>query len=389
MFRQLPNLDLLIALSGLLLLAACSSNTPLVVERPFPELPPVESIILRAADSVPDEVELLDIGISVFDYEHRESDSEVYGDWVFTEIRDNERHFLPLLLRNTLQRSNQWGAIRVLPENDPSIDLTINGRIHQSDGERLVLEVNVSDSTGRVWLDAFYADETATADYPDSTRLRSASQLLEEDLQEPFQDIYEQIANDLLAVREAMTFAELANIRQVSSLVYAQDLAPESFEHTLGRDEEGHLRVLSLPAENDPMADRVAEMRRRHHLFIDTVDEYYQALFEETEASYLVWRRYSFDQIDENRVDREPVDQSLFSSTSNTLTLIQRYNRFRWSKIYEQEFLELANGFNQEIAPAILELNKNVHGLSGTMAEQYQQWRNILRQLFALETGEA
>lgn len=389
MLYRAPYWNSLISLAGFILLSACSSNAPVVVERPFPDLPPVESVSLRTAQNAPEEVELLDIGISVFENEYRESDSEQYGDWVFTEIRDNERHILPYLLRNTLQVSNQWGAVRVLPQQDPSIDLEISGAIHQSDGNRLVLEVKATDSTGRVWLDRVYADEASATDYPDSTRLRSASQLQEEDLHEPFQDMYEQIANDLLTVREAMSHEELGNIRQVSSLVYAQDLSPESFAHTLIRDEEGRLLVSSLPAENDPMAARVAEMRRRHHLFIDTVDEYYQALFEEMEASYVVWRRYSYDQIDENRTATEPVDQGLFSSTSGALTLIQRYNRFRWSKIYEQEFLELANGFNREIAPAILELNKSVHGLSGTMEEQYMQWRNILRQLFALEVGEA
>ena len=49
-----------------------------------------------------------------------------------------------------------------------------------------------------------------------------------------------------------------------------------------------------------------------------------------------------------------------------------------------RELPELAAGFNQELAPAILELNEQIHGLSGTMAEQYVQWRRILRQLFEL-----
>lgn len=387
--RLMRILKLTLLLPSTLLVAACSSTQAVVIENPFPDLEPVQAVQLQQATTTPEEVRLLDVGIGVFANEYRESDSETYGDWVFSEIRDNERHYLPFLLRNILQQSNQWGAVRVLPENDPSVDLFIDATIHQSDGNRVVLEVEATDSTGRVWLQDVYADEASGNDYPDNTRLRSASQLQDEDIKEPFEDIYERIANDLLAVREAMSETELNNIKQVSSLVYAIDLSPDSFGHTLSHNEEGRLQVNSLPADNDPMLDRVAEMRRRHHLFIDTVDEYYEALYEEMEASYLVWRRYSFDQIDESAQLSEPADQRLFSSTSNALTFIQRYNRFRWSKIYEQEFLELANGFNQEIAPAILELNKSVHGLSGTMEEQYSQWRNILRQLFALEVGEA
>ena len=100
-----------------------------------------------------------------------------------------------------------------------------------------------------------------------------------------------------------------------------------------------------------------------------------------------MWRRHSFDQ-KEQLVSREqqPLNQDFFSS-SGYLTLTQRYNRYRWSKIYRQEFQELAVGFNQELAPSFLKLNEQVHGLSGTMAEQYIQWRRILRRLFELETS--
>ncbi|MCP5348605.1 MAG: hypothetical protein R3F41_06710 [Gammaproteobacteria bacterium] len=65
--------------------------------------------------------------------------------------------------------------------------------------------------------------------------------------------------------------------------------------------------------------------------------------------------------------------------------LTQSYNRYKWARIYEQEFADLALGFNNEIAPAILELNRRVRGLTGSVEEQYSQWREILRQLFELE----
>jgi hypothetical protein len=182
----------------------------------------------------------------------------------------------------------------------------------------------------------------------------------------------------------------MQNIRDVSRLVYANDLSPESFGHMLEQDGNGQLQVISLPAENDPMLARVEDMRLRHHVFIDTVDEYYEALHDEMQQAYVMWRRHAYDQEEqEGALAPEPISQDFFSSSSGYLTMTQRYNRFRWSKIYQQEFRELAAGFNQELAPAILELNEQVHGLSGTMEEQYIQWRRILRQLFELETGDA
>jgi len=371
------------------LLQACNSSSPPEPVTHYPEVPSVGTIVLQASPEESEGDTYLDVGIKVFANTYHESETETYGDWIFTEIRDNERHYLPYLLRDTLLASGHWGAVRVLPQEDPSVDLMLSGTILYSDGSRLVLNIEATDSTGRRWLQKTYADDSRADDYPDSSRLRAASQLERDDLKEPFQDVYNKIANDLHAASEALSTEQLQNVQHVSELVYAIDLAPDSFRQSLTTDADGYLAVNTLPAEADPMMNRVLEMRRRHHLFIDTVDEYYQALFDEMQASYLVWRRYAYDQ--ENELEfttRETADQDLFSTSNTTLTLMQRYNRYRWAKIYEQEFLELATGFNKELAPTILELNRNVHGLSGTMEEQYLQWRRILRQLFELETGD-
>ena len=225
-------------------------------------------------------------------------------------------------------------------------------------------------------------------DYPEEIRFTPSRPFIPSEHQEPFQDLYEKIGNDLVAIRDTLSVSALQTIQDVSTLVYANDLSPESFGHMLATNDEGLLEAASLPAKSDPMFARVEDMRVRHHAFIDTVDEYYGALHDEMLQAYIMWRRHSYDQ-QEQLVSRkqEPISQDFFSSSSGYLTMTQRYNRFRWSKIYRQEFQELAAGFNQELAPAILELNEQVHGLSGTMAEQYIQWRRILRQLFELEIG--
>ena len=44
-------------------------------------------------------------------------------------------------------------------------------------------------------------------------------------------------------------------------------------------------------------------------------------------------------------------------------------------------------GFDNEVAPTVLEASGKVFRLSGTLDNQYAEWRNILKQIFALETG--
>ena len=364
---------------------SCSQNQSIRVDIE-PILPPVGIVKLNRVDVVLPEHLLLDIAINVFDVQIDEQEALEFGEWIFSEIRNNETHYLPYVLRNTLLESNQWGAVRVLPTNDPSVDLQIQGTVLASDGKRILLRIVAIDSAGRVWLDQEYADIAFEKDFPTNTRFTQGNPFNSANFVEPFQDIYNEINNALVEYRASLTEQNLLDIKLISRIVYASDLAPESFQHNLMKDENNLLALVSLPAEEDPMLERVNDMRTRHHLFIDTVDQYYASLYEEMQPSYAVWRKYSFDQINEGLdANGTPYNYQDYGRSGRYLTLTQRYDRYRWSKIFEMEYQDISAGFNNEIGPAILELNENVHGLSGTMAEQYIQWRRILRQLFTLE----
>ena len=372
----------------LIIVTLVTCTTPPPPETAISPIPEVGVVKLDIATSDLEKHLLLEIGIKVFEIEIDEEEALEFGEWIFAEIRENETYYLPYILRNTLLASNQWGPIRVLPTEDPSMDLTVSGKVLTSDGERLAIQVTVADSSGRVWLEKKYADQSLITDYPESTRYTPGNPFVQASFLEPFQDIYNQVNNDLVEFRGSLTKEDLINIKYVSQLIYAKDLSPSSFAHMLIEDEKsGVLTVATLPAEDDPQFTRVQDMRLRHHFFIDTVDDYYKALYEEMQAPYLVWRKYSYDKIvEENIAESEIYDFNNYGKSRGYLSLTQRYDRFRWSKIFETEYRDLSVGFNNEIAPAILELNEEVHGLSGTMEEQYIQWRRILQQLFTLES---
>lgn len=372
-------------LASCALLAACAQTSQ------APKSPPLDtvgSVILNQATEAPERVRLLEIGVLIFTADSDEQEIFAFGDWIFEEIHQKEAQLLPHLLRDTLVASNQWGAVRVIPEQDPSLDISITGEIIQSDGQNLELRIVAQDSTGREWLNKVYFDTATVDDHVEVTRFSARNRFDAINFIDPFQDIYNRIVNDLLAVRASLNDQSLISIDRVSLMSYAIDLSPESFAHMLVRGEDGLLTVSSLPANDDPMFSRVADMQYRHHLFIDTVDGYYQTLFDEVQPAYVLWRRYSIDQIAETESARQQAKEYNFGNSRSFLSLTQRYDRYKWSKIYEQEFTELAAGFNNELAPAMLELNSQVHGLNGTMEQQYRQWRGILRSLFELETAQ-
>lgn len=362
------------------LLHACGSTPPAE-----PELgpAPVGTVTLENSLSGPSALQAFNVGIQMFNSEETDEALQRSGAAIFSEIRKTETQYLPVALRSALVASNQWGIVRVLPEPDPSMDLHITGTVLRSNGTELQLQIRARDSTGNIWLDRVYADTARVADYPDT-----APSLLDRGgiayNEDPFQDIYNAIANDLVLIRNAMDANTMRSILNVTQMRYASDLSPEAFQGFLTEDAQGLLSVARLPAENDPLLGHVADIRARHDVFIDTIDEYYESLYQDLKPIYDIWRQYSFEQVNEER-DSAQRARSGNTDRGSFEAMSQNYNRYKWSKIFEQEFVALASGFVSETAPAVLELSRNVNGLTGPVEEQYAQWRELLRGLFEIE----
>lgn len=360
---------------SLLCLGACAGPDPQPPTAPgaaidWPQ--PVGEVALEVVAAVPQPE--LDVSLVVFDAGLAKDSRPTPG--LFPAIRRHETRLLPVRLRQVLQASGAWGAVRVQPEARSSAHLQVQGRILHSDGERLVLALRVEDARGEVWLDATYHDETSPADYPVT------------DGTDPFQDVYHRIANDLLAARQARDTERLRRLPAVATLRYAAELLPGAFAAFLERDGQGHWQLRRLPAEYDPMLARVALIREREYLFVDTVDEQYLDLARALQPAYDLWRQFTREQSHYRADYRERLaDRQRAGPPGSYAAMEQSYNAFRWSRIQEQDLEELARGFDNEVRPTVLSVDGQVYRLSGSLAGQYAEWRDILRQILALEMG--
>ncbi len=322
------------------------------------------------------EDERLDVGLVIFDAGIPADRSTHSKMGIFPEIRKSEAKFIPVILRQVLLESGAWGVVRVLPEPLDSSELLLTGTILQSDGLRLVLQVRVHDATGRRWLDKVYVDETSAGDYPVAAG------------GDPYLDLYHQIANDLLTLKQQLGRDKLRDIRQVGLLRYAASLAPDVFSGYVRRTEGGMFELARLPAEGDPMMARVDRIRSQEYLFIDTVDEQYTKLYEEMAPTYNLWRQYGREQsLYKKEYENRVASRESRGRRGTYAAMEQTYDAYKWSKIHEQDLDELALGFNNEVAPTVMEVSGKVFRLNGTLDTQYTQWQEILREIFVLETG--
>lgn len=383
------------------LLAGCTSSEVLVAH----------SVPLATSTQAVSEAELLDVGILVFDsgVPEGEVDKEVLEKLIregtFVQIRRTESLYMAVVLQETLRKSGNWGSVWVTPRDTTAADVSVAAKILHSDGDLLRLYVTAKDATGRVWIDDEYEMSTAAGAF---NRQRYPEL-------DPYQDVFNRIANDLAAAQGRLTAEQRRNVRTVSGMRYAADLSPEAFSGYV-TEEKGVYRLSRLPAADDPMYDRTQRVRQRERLFLDTLDQHYVNFYREAMRPYDGWREYAREEAIEIRELTKSarwrmgmgvatiVASVVYGSNSGNDSFSDRVIRdammyigvdmIRTSQLRKQEkrlhtdtLEELSASFDDEVRPMIVEIQGTQHRLSGTADTQYQEWRDLLRQIYSAESG--
>jgi hypothetical protein len=357
------------------------------------------------ADDFLPEAKLLDLWIEVFQAGPLpEDEGESHG--INPEIRKAESRYIPVHLKNTLQKTGYWGAVRVVPKNTNGGEILVTGRIMASDGETLVLHIRARDSRGKTWLDKTYQGSVQGEDYEKTARGE----------QDAFQSIYNAIANDLVRHKEGLTPKSLVDIRRVAELRFAAELAPDVFADYLASS-EGEYSVKRLPAEQDPMLLRARDIRERDYLLIDTVNDYYDGYYRDLRDSYGNWRKFRRGEAENlRRVESQArlrkilgiglivgaVALEMFAGVSaraSTAALRSSmlmgglwatksgFDKDNEKQIHIDAMEELGTSFESEAAPLVVEVDGETHRLAGSAEAQYAKWRSLLHRIHATDTG--
>ena len=171
--------------------------------------------------------------------------------------------------------------MRVIPSRQAFTDVIVSGDIERSDGEFVVLNITVEDAAGRHWYDKEYETQTGVTSYSDRRDRRL----------DPYQKVFNDVANDLQAHAAALPPRQLQQTRQVSELQFFADMSPLAFGDYLGTDDNGLVAIRRLPAENDPAVTRMRQIRERDRLVVDTLNEHYANFYYGISIPYRGWRK--------------------------------------------------------------------------------------------------
>jgi hypothetical protein len=375
--------------TGLLLLGGCVSHEIRTVDMTPPE---------QLGDQI-SESDLLDVGVAVFDPNVPESYDEQVKLVIQPEIRRAEANYIPYFAKNLLQSTGNWGAVRVVPRPTHAVDVIVSGKILHSDGESLKLKIKVEDATGRTWF---------TRDYEALASKYAYDQSVPQGI-DPFQSIYKSLADDMLSYRMELASSDVEVIRATARMKFAQAFSPEAFSDHIGVTRDGQFVLRRLPASDDPMLKRVERVREREYLFIDTLDEYYENFHRNMYTPYQSWRAASYEEAIAYKLlraearrrtiggamavvggvaamvesdDRAVDTAGLVSIIGGAVTLKSAISKRQEAEIHAEMLREVGVAAEGAMMPQTIDLENQVVRLEGTVDQQYERLRGILRDLY-------
>jgi hypothetical protein len=339
---------------------------------------------------------LVDVGIDLFSLADRGAEAKLLvAKGVRAAVKRSEARYIPIHLRNTLQSTGQWGAVRVVPGGAAWAELLVTGKIARSNGRDLHVAIRAEDAAGRVWLERTYQERADKAAYAKSPPV---------DARDPFQALYNRIANDLVRARDKRKPQELAELATVARLRFAASMAPDPYASYI-TDQKGRVRVERMPATDDPMFARIGAIRERDDMFVDTLNEFYADFYARMDKPYDEWRAYSFEeQAALDAINRKALLKKILGGAAilgallidprddpvgikdilivGGITAVQSgFEDDKEKGIHKAALAELADSFEGEVTPLLLDVDGKVVQLTGSAEAQFTKWRQLLQEI--------
>ena len=356
----------------------------------------------QASEPIPEE-RLMDVGVVVFDANIPEHYDDIVEANITPEVRTAEVNWIANYTKDYLQKTGNWGAVRAIPEPNLVVDVLITGRVLHSDGDRQALEIKVTDSRGVVWLEDVFESLGSKYSYEASIPYD----------QDPFQSIYRELSDRMLAYQESLTAAEILDIRSTTLVRFGKEVVPEAFSDYVIEEKDGRYRLNRMPTLDDPTMANVAELLERELVVIDTLDEYFDRFAIGMREPYRFWRESTYSEAIALREERTSSRTRLTTGVmlailgafaqrqSGGFTEIGGYTGVIGgameilggvqdranAKIHQERLQELGISAGQELSPVTIELENATISLQGTYREQYEQAIKYIRDSYQKELG--
>ncbi len=425
---------LLLLLVVLSLLSACATTggsqrkltPPVALEKISQELP---------------EAQLLDVWIELFDPgKLPEKEKDALG--LSEEIRQAEARYMPVQLRGVMEKTGYWGAIRVVPYNTEGAEVLVRGKILESNGEQLELRITAEDASGKTWFKKIYKGLVDAQTYENLPETIDSFQMV-------YRMIANDLAKfrNKLTDQERIAIRQFANVRFAADMapdafaghlqqnekgIYQLNRLPAENDPAFQRvqivRERDFLLIDTLNGHFDNyylgMSSPYLEWRKARSYEAESLREIKKkantrkalgaaaiigAIAIEVmggsnktprnnpnrwpESAEEAERQRREAEKEAERRRREAEKQRARDAMRDvlilggTVAIKQGMDINAQSTIHQAAIEELGDSFSSEAEPMVVEVDGEVYKLTGSAEVQYQQWRVLMREIYAAETG--
>ncbi len=387
------------------LLAGCANNNRTVSNvGPLPSSSFLEPEITEALVTTPK----LDVIIPVFDPGLPEDPDDYEKENIWPELRRAEANRFAYKLKEKLETTGKFGAVRVTPDKTATGDLYVLGRIEKSDGEEVEIEIEVVDISGRRWLDDSFDYEVSKAFHKN---------LRNEGL-DPYDPLFEEAATEIVDELRDHDAKELEELHYLSDLRFGANFSDNTFVQYMKQNREKY-NLVSKPSDDDPMLQRVKAIRVRDQLFVDGLQDNYAVFSELMNESYLMWQEQSLIEIQAERAaGRKAMGQrvggvlliglavlaavaggqsdatgsstvgatgAILGGMAGTSLITESFKTSAEAKVHRESLNELGQSVDMSLSPQVIAFEKESVELTGDAREQFTQWRAFLQKIYSEE----
>lgn len=356
------------------------------------EIPPASTLATK-----------LDVIIPIFDPGLSENAENYEEDGIWPELRRAEANRFAYKLKQALDNSNAFGAVRVTPDATASGDLYILGKINESNGQDVEFELKVIDISGNQWLDDSFELEVQESFYKNARNKG----------QDAYTPVFKEAADEIISVLQEHNSTELNELKYIANLQFGASFNDLAFEEYLDND-NGEITLISKPSDQDPLLKRVMAIRVREQLFVDNLQQNYVAFSQDMNDSYLTWQEASFTEV---KLQSEAQWQAVYktiggvllialavaagvSAKSNvalntaaivggiggSVLIATGFKSVEEAKFHQDAINEIGESINLEMSPQVIDFEDQSVKLTGNIQQQFKQWREFLNRIYEQES---
>ena len=362
----------------------------------------------KAIETIPMATKL-DVIIPVFDPGLSENAENYEEEGIWPELRRAEANRFAYKLKQALDNTNAFAAVRVTPDKTASGDLYVLGKIEESNGEDVKFRLNVVDISGKEWLDDSFKYEVQESFYKN---YRSSGT-------DPYAPVFKEAADKILKILKKRSLSELDDLKYIADLRFGASFNDAVFMEYMNTD-GNYIKLVSKPSDNDPMLQRVISIRVREQLFVDNLQQNYASFSQNMDDSYLRWQEASFTEVQlRKEAERENTmktiggilliglaiaaavasgNNSSFGAPDPTLATAAIASGVAGAWMFSDSFQskeeaefhkgaidELGESMNIELGPRVVSFEDETVELTGNIQEQFTQWREFLKRIYEQE----